>query len=314
LVGYRLFSDRIGNVLVEAGQPTTKTSAFNQISIGDLIFYYAFAEKVLVGLFEVISNKQFSSKKEGDVPWAYYNVKPIEPITHFADISKLSLGEDKFDTFPNGLLHEKFDSFTLCRELTETDFLKLKYVTESKRFEKVFTHENNVAIFSAVLDFYGNRATSFVSLFVASIFGIVTLSAIVQVIQSVIPVFLSIIPFVIFSLAGYYTLERYFYYGDLAEKVKSNCLEVPNYFDLNSISVYDPSIKGPVGFSDYVVRTTKRKSLLKRILDHTNVFTVIYFFTLLLLGVVVYWNNGNSFLQLFEQIKNLVPNLQRVTN
>jgi hypothetical protein len=315
LVSYRFYNDRIGNLLVEPGNSTTKTPAFNDISIGDKIFYYAYPEKTLVGLFEVISKKKFCTKEEchnGDDPWAYYNIKPIEAITHFTDISKLSIGEDKFDSFPNGLLSEKFDEFRGCKELSETDFLKLKYFNVTQKFDKVFSKENNVAIFSAVLEFYGNRATSFVSLFVASIFGIVTLSAIIQVINSPTPVLISTIPYFIFSLAGFYTLQRFFYYVDLAEKVKTNCLEIPNYFDLNINSVFDSSTKESIGFSDYVVRNAKRKPILKRILDYTIVFPLVYFATLLLLGIVVYWNNGNSFLHLSEQISNLIPNLQRI--
>jgi len=42
------------------------------------------------------------------------------------------------------------------------------------------TDDDKVTGRSALLDFYGDRATSFASLFVASIFGLVATSAVIQ--------------------------------------------------------------------------------------------------------------------------------------
>ncbi len=187
---------------------------------------------------------------------------------------------------------------TLCKELSNNDYNKLQRIYNNSELVKHFSEEKNVAIFSAFLEFYGNRATSFVNLFVASIFGIVTLSAIIQFLNAGVPVLLSIIPYTIFSLAGYYTLERYFYYGNLAESVKSGCLENPNYYNLNNISLYDNSTKDSYDFSEYLKRNANKKSFLKKVLDTTRVFAIVYFFTLLLLAIVVYWNNATYIIQI----------------
>lgn len=83
--------------------------------------------------------------------------------------------------------------------------------------------EKNCSLFvsrvAALLDFYSDRATAHASLFVASIFGILTLLALVQNFNSNTLIFISIIAYFIFSYLGYHTLVRFGFYADIAQRL-----------------------------------------------------------------------------------------------
>jgi len=112
---------------------------------------------------------------------------------------------------------------------------------------------NVMAARAALLDLYGDRATSFVSLFLASIFGLVTISAIVQTMLfsmveqvssqtwylQLSPNFffiaVSMILFVVFVVVALYTYNRYTFYSDLSDKLTRS--EMRSQAELDSLSV-----------------------------------------------------------------------------
>jgi hypothetical protein len=137
---------------------------------------------------------------------------------------------------------------------------------------------NVIAARSALLDFYGDRATSFVSLFIASIFGLVTISAIIQTmlfgmvgqetilsqffnnvklsLNSVI-IIVSVFMYVTFVEVALYTYKRYTFYSDLADKL-AKC-------DLSSMAKLDCI---PVGLY--------KKDMTEKILQRLNHAAEIY--------------------------------------
>jgi len=277
------------------------TPKFNEIRKGDCIVYYAYPDRLILGLFQVTSNMKILENNEYYKNYVCYEIEAIQPTGNYLDLSKLKLaGQDKFDTFPNGILSEKFSTKKICVEISNKDYNKFKDSLNNKAYFADKEKSDNISIFFALLEFYGNRATSFVSLFVASIFGIVTLSAILQVIEysinpidySIIPLLLSVGPFVGFSVAGYYTLEKYFYYGDLAEKIKSNCIERPHFLSLNEVLVKNTEEGELIGFIDYMHKgnNKQKKHPIKVAIDKKYALLSVYVIMLILLAIVVYWN------------------------
>ena len=71
----------------------------------------------------------------------------------------------------------------------------------------------------ALLDFYSDRAVAHASFFVASIFGLVTMSAIVLQLEDKLFAWISIPLFFAFSYLGYFTLVRFGFYADISERL-----------------------------------------------------------------------------------------------
>jgi hypothetical protein len=278
----------MGNELVR-GSKVSRTTQFNDISVGDLVVYYIIPDKMIMGTFEVTSGKKFTDKK--DEVWKnflYYEIKPIDCDDYTIDLAKVPKKLDAFDFIPNGLALQNFFPDKCCQEISKDDYQKIKSLLKDKSYSKD-DDATNLPVYTALLDFYSNKATSFVSLFVASIFGIITLSAIISGITNSHQAQVSVIPFVIFSTAGYYTLQRYFSYGEIAEKLRMSCIEMPNFKCLNRALI---STK-PVGSYSTVYKFTHTKpskwNIIKRILSHDNVLVCAYAITLAFIAVVIYW-------------------------
>lgn len=85
---------------------------------------------------------------------------------------------------------------------------------------------NKIAARSALLDFYSDRAVSFSGVFLASLFGLLTMLSLVQGIKgsnsesTIFFVVLSLAPFSIFAIIGYVALRKFIYYADIADKIE----------------------------------------------------------------------------------------------
>lgn len=80
---------------------------------------------------------------------------------------------------------------------------------------------------AALLDFYSDRAVAHASFLVASIFGLVTLMAIVQLMINHalnLLIYISLIPFVVFSYLGFHSLRRFGKYASVADKLQQSFL------------------------------------------------------------------------------------------
>ena len=99
----------------------------------------------------------------------------------------------------------------ICQRLSENDYRRIKvalsdpsFLVDSDSFSKC-----DLGVLSSILDFYNSRSTSFASLFVASIFAIVTLSAIITTsIKNGYQAAISAFPYFIFVVAGAYTSRK----------------------------------------------------------------------------------------------------------
>lgn len=99
-----------------------------------------------------------------------------------------------------------------------------------KKVEDEFA--NTLMARSALLDFYGDRAVAFASLFVASVFGIVTTLAIILSIPRIdaypylhpFLIALSNIVFLSFAYTGYYTFKKFALYADIAHRIQDTSL------------------------------------------------------------------------------------------
>jgi hypothetical protein len=138
---------------------------------------------------------------------------------------------------------------------------------------------------SALLDFYGDRAVTFASLFLASIFGIVTTLAVVQNIPRVATcshlqitlVLLSNAVFVPFAYAGYHSFRKFAMYADFAQKIEEwmEKLALPDEIKVGEA--------GPnLSKKDVLEKSNKLKLL------GSNYFSVFYLLLIILLWAIVY--------------------------
>ena len=89
------------------------------------------------------------------------------------------------------------------------------------------TYDPNLltAKISALLDFYSDRAVAHASFLVASVFGLVTLSAMIQELSNHTLVLISLPLFLGFSYTGYFTLLRFQYYACIAHALVDHGLK-----------------------------------------------------------------------------------------
>jgi hypothetical protein len=287
-------------------------SNFASIAYKDLIVYYSNCEKVLVGIFKVSSDKKIV-RRDKKRNYVCYQISPIKPV-RYIDMTLIPSKMGEFKSFPDGLLKEEFEEHNhpVCRMIEEGDFKKFNEIYDNEEFMKRYREETNIAILSSLLGFYGSKAASFINLFLATLFGIVTLSAIIQFIDELEPTIISLALFIFFSIIGIYTFEKYSYYGLNAEKIKRNFLEKPNFDGLNYVMFYDYASERFVGYSDYYhpIRNSEEEKipLLKKaqtkISEGKWYFRIIYLSFLVGLAIVIYWNN-NYFQQLLASLSNI---------
>lgn len=92
---------------------------------------------------------------------------------------------------------------------------------------------------AALLDFYSDRAVAHASLFVASIFGLVTVLAIIQNIEcNVLLLPLSLLLYWAFAYAGYFTFQRFSYYADISDRLRQ---DIDKEAKIDSIEIYTES-------------------------------------------------------------------------
>jgi hypothetical protein len=146
-------------------------------------------------------------------------------------------------------------------------------VSDSKKDSNGSDIGNVIAARASLLDFYGDRATSFVSLFLASIFGLVTVSAITQAMlfsmvgqETIIPqlvyfrislnavfIILSAVLFIVFVVVALYTYNRYVLYADLSENLTH--FEMSVYADLVTL----PARIGKEGCNEEILKKMTEK-------------------------------------------------------
>lgn len=144
-----------------------------------------------------------------------------------------------------------------------------------------------VEVLSALLDFYADRASGFASLFVASIFGLVTLSAIIQNYSGNILYWYVVagVPYFAFVLSGYYIWDRFRYYAGIAHNIEQYGLRNRYRSEIEKITCIEERYY------------EQKKRRIKKLLDlGSHSFTVLYFVLILFLTIIVYWDLLTFFL------------------
>jgi hypothetical protein len=311
--------DLIG-VAVKQDQSTFRYSFFDEIKGGDRLIYYDFYNKVIVGLFEVTSSENNTLK--GDCFWPECKIKKIKPVNGYT-----KKGNNFFDyeiflkKNPNLNL---FYSFGIEDNAVTEMIVNLPNdnfsIIEKNFFEQAYNKEiglsnedspgptgfvANQQMMSGLLDYYNSRCTSFASLVVASIFGLVTLSAIIQTMFSAnfsilstsnyILIILSLILFLLFSASTMYTLQNYFYYATLSDKIKTFGLENPFFSELRKIQFFEQKKDKQMQITDLmesisIINQRQANSPFRKLLKHKYLLRAFSIFALGILGVFIYWH------------------------
>jgi len=156
-------------------------------------------------------------------------------------------------------------------------------------------HKGNIGATSALLDFYSDRATSFASLMVASVFGIVTLAAIIQVIDNN-PIIkgISLFPYIAFSYAGYYTWGRFLSWATRADKIERHCVRLPSKSYLEKVEfLRREGSEELTNMNDFLTNEAETPDNLivrktRKIVTRKYVFEIGYFAVIVTLAVVTY--------------------------
>ncbi len=318
-----------------------KSADFAQISIGDIIAHYDFMNGLIIGLFRVVTKEELEEMPENvqkigeheylrdDFLWDDCIIRYVKPyVLHqeekFLNFKKFLKNHDCNNQFTKKTRDyiSNLDNISrlknptincqkaICTQLSEEDYQIIKNFfsdTNMQYFEKPGWSSgstSNTEVLTSLLDFYNSRTTSFANLFLASIFGVVALSAIVGVIPVNLTTnniwankhaLISIIPYVFFVFMGYYTFDRYRNYADIAEKIKSNAFEYPNYTNLNKSKVSLTNKQKQmetIGLADFIHKKGRRQNRLFKWLRQrgSDLFVVFFFIALITLGFVVYWN------------------------
>lgn len=309
---YKQLYGKEGNLIAskvrKSGVKKPLCEDFEKIRKGDIIVYYASDVGLVTGLFQIDSEIEYRKK---DIYWQdefmVFLVKPIKTSLDGKYLNLRALVEEgvkgySFKAFSNAKELNSYSSEKICIPFDE-DYELLKQALSEKKFHTDYIKKViEPDIWAGLLDFYNSRAVSFVSMFIASLFGIVTLSAIIQyhltsfqIIEfwNYFPLAASGILYMAFAFIGYHTLSSFFFYSGIADKIRWVGLLRPYYKEFNKNSDFkaEGEIYKIVGLADLIVGTERERSnsTSKRILKRTNVFTIFYMVSMILLAIIVYW-------------------------
>ncbi len=125
LAAYQLHNDLIGCKVKYAGSGKPRFKEFSQIKKGDRIVYYASKSKLVIGIFEVVSD---ISRLANDPHWKemfVYRIRPVEmpPNDLFLDFKKALLDSSReLELFPNAKYWYSYLQGKTCRRLTKKDY------------------------------------------------------------------------------------------------------------------------------------------------------------------------------------------------
>lgn len=139
LKAYRDHIDLIGAAVKEPGVKKPWFRQFADIQKGDKVVYYATRDKVVVGIFDVVSDIMHLTDDPFWIEDMVYEIRPVEmpPEGFFLNFKKvLETRSVRFDLFPvkkhwYAYLHGK-----TCRELTEHDYLIVKEHLKNPKYLK----------------------------------------------------------------------------------------------------------------------------------------------------------------------------------
>lgn len=149
---------------------------------------------------------------------------------------------------------------------------------------------NRIAARSALLDFYSDRAVSFSGLFLASLFGLLTMLTLVQSIKpidnsfTILFVSLSFVPFLTFALIGYVALRKFCYYADIANEIEGGSGEKESLRDYAKMD----ELFGKIATRVEAHKNEWAVKKMKSITSNKSYFILAYSALIILLVAVVY--------------------------
>lgn len=309
LTDYQELKGLIGSEIIESkGNQVLDEPYFNDIKQNDKIVVYVPSEGLIVDIFTVKS-KVLRDYFVSFSRHAHLKVHDVE--------STMQLGAWKqfnFKRFINDNKNNPFENLKDVQALDEAFFIRSKgsiTISEEEYNRIIDALENPVYVthwninpeihsvkdsehLSALLDFYNTRTTSFANLLVASIFGIATISAIIQTdtiqLNSLLT-YVSMVPFLTICLAIGYTLNSYSYYADIAERIKSAALVNQYYKELNAPRITICEKKGIFRKTQYSYRNLLDYIQTKKRRNYSmKVSLLLCVSTLIALFIIGYWD------------------------
>lgn len=153
-----------------------------------------------------------------------------------------------------------------------------------------------VDVLSALLDFYSDRATGFASLFVASVFGLVTLAAIIRTYSgNSLWYYIAGIPYFAFVLSGLYTWSKFCSWADIANKIERQGFREHHRPEIERITfkIWIGKEEYDTNLYDFIqdACTEQKHQPVKKLLDlRSYSFTVLYLILIVGLTIITYWN------------------------
>jgi hypothetical protein len=140
LVAYNQHNDLIGCMAKKKDARLPKFPKFAQIHKGDQIVYYAIGDKVVIGIFNVVSEMQHL---EDDTYWRGFFVYKIHPLHmppegHYLNFKRFVADKNiKLDLFPKKQIWARYLQGRTCRRLTSHDFEIIKTHLNDRGFLKL---------------------------------------------------------------------------------------------------------------------------------------------------------------------------------
>ena len=153
--------------------------------------------------------------------------------------------------------------------------------------------DRKINVLRGLLSFYSNRTTSFASLFVASIFGLVSFLGLAhQIVQkpdiNLWAVALSLIPYLIFFLAGFHTFSRYTYYAEIAHMIEAYGLRIPYDNLLSEVGCKEGDEDSNLSASIGNIYRRQRESRIEKI-PRNRILPFLYIVLCISLAILVYY-------------------------
>lgn len=305
LYSYYQYNNKIGYKERDNEYAKRNFKEFCGISKNDKVVYTDRKNNIIIGLFTVTTDICKVAKNDTYWPeWHVYGTK--------LELPEQQIAGEYLNLRSFLSVHSDFESMLnseTCREInvevydevrkaySNFELYKIK-ISEATGTKSPTGWQVNPDLLAGLLDYYNSRAVSFASLSVALIFGLVTLTAIiqqyfheVQVSTSLLPpIIISIILYLLFSFAGGYLLNCYSYYTGMADKVNSEGIIRAYFKDLKNITIkIDDSWTSLV---DIIHKEQRRhsnswpKSTLK---EHSWLFKLLFGILIILLGLFSYW-------------------------
>lgn len=200
---------------------------------------------------------------------------------------------------------------SLCNKIKKIDEERMRCAMPKPTKPRKTDNDNPLFIsrVAALLDFYSDRATAHASLFVASIFGLVTVLAIIQ--AFILSnnqfdrwiIWGSEFLFFIFTYVGHYTLNQFSYYANISQRLTAGLEQKKSFLGIP----VDAKEENLDQYFDRLERNQRLilipKMLVKKLGTFGGFFlAIIYWIIVFFLGLIVYFPFFISLIEIIEWV------------